>query len=289
MADEETPATPEEQSEEVAQEETVADVQEDAPKLEVEQDVIKEIPAEDEVEESEGMDLSDWNPKTEIGKKVKSGEINSMDQILNTGQRIFEEKIVEALLPGLEQELLFIGQSKGKFGGGAKRIFRQTQKKTPEGNKPSFACFAVVGNNNGYVGGGFGKSKDTVPAREKAIRMAKLNVFKVRRGCGSWQCHCGKPHSIPFAVKAKCGSVEIELLPAPRGKGLIIEEECAKILRLAGIQDVWSKTQGQTKVKTNLIDACVAALKQLMLFKISEESAQQVGSTEGLKRVEQEE
>ena len=109
----------------------------------------------------------------------------------------------------LKNDLLLIGQSKGKFGGGARRIFKQTQKKTPEGNKPSFACAAVVGNEDGYVGVGSGKSKDTVPAREKAIRRAKLNLFKIRRGCGSWECNCKTHHSIPFETEGKCGSVSI--------------------------------------------------------------------------------
>jgi small subunit ribosomal protein S5 len=160
-----------------------------------------------------------------------------------------------------------IGQSKGKFGGGSRRIFRQTQKKTPEGNKPSFACMAVVGNSDGYVGVGYGKSKDTVPAREKAIRNAKLSLFKIRRGAGSWEDATSEPHSIPWEVEGKCGSVRIILIPAPKGKGLIVEQECAKILRLAGIENVYSKTFGQTRAKANLITACIDALRKLGSFK----------------------
>ena len=68
--------------------------------------------------------------------------------------------------------------------------------------------------------------------------------------------------SIPFAVTGKCGSTEITLLPAPKGKGLVIEKECAKILELAGIKDIWSRTRGQTKTKLNLIHALIDALKK---------------------------
>ena len=57
-----------------------------------------------------------------------------------------------------------------------------------------------MGNKNGVIGVGYGKSKETVPAREKAFRNAKLNIFKIRRGCGSWECMCGEPHSIPFMI-----------------------------------------------------------------------------------------
>lgn len=252
--------------------------------LEVEKDVITDIP-EDEVAVAElkgpAKEYEAWKPKTEIGVKVKAGQITDIDDILSHGKRILEPEITEILLPNLESELLLIGQSKGKFGGGAKRIFKQTQKKTPEGNKPSFACFAVVGNLDGYVGAGGGKSKDTVPAREKAIRKAKLNVFKIRRGCGSWECGCKRPHTIPFKVEGKCGSSKIVLFPAPRGKGLCVESECAKILKLAGIKDVWSKTYGKTKTKRNLIKACLQALKQLTCVKITPRASQEVGLVEG--------
>jgi small subunit ribosomal protein S5 len=252
-------------------------------KLEVEKDVIADIPKEEEAPAAERVvdEHADWKAKTSIGKKVKSGEIKDIDDILNQGAKILEPEITEILLPNTESELLFIGQSKGKFGGGAKRIFKQTQKKTPEGNKPSFACFAVIGNLDGYVGAGCGKSKDTVPSREKAIRKAKLNVFKIRRGCGSWECACQKPHTIPFKVEGKCGSSKIILFPAPRGKGLCVEPECAKILKLAGIKDVWSKTYGQTKTKRNLIKACLKALKQLTEVKLTLNSAKAVGLVEG--------
>ena len=175
-----------------------------------------------------------------------------------------------------------IGQSKGKFGGGKRRAWRQTQRKTKEGNVPTFSALAVVGDENGHVGIGTGKSKETLPARDKATRNAKLNIFKIRRGCGSWECGCKTPHSIPFEVSGKCGSVKIKLMPAPKGKGLCIEPECAKILKLAGIKDVWSKTFGQTRVKTNLVKACIAALKELMKVKVNQNKYAALGIAEGV-------
>ncbi len=245
----------EEKVEEVVQEETVIV---DAPP-----EVVPEIVEKEETKVEQKEDISAWNPKTTIGKKVKNKEITDISELLDKGIAILESQIVDALLPDLQQELLMIGQSKGKFGGGSKRIFRQTQKKTTEGNKPSFGCFAVVGSEKGFVGGALGKSKDTVPAREKSIRKAKLNLFKIKKGCGSWQCGCKEPHSIPFAVEGKCGSVEIKLMPAPKGKGLCIEPECGKILKLAGIKDVWSKSKGQTRNKLNMVIACLSALRKL--------------------------
>jgi small subunit ribosomal protein S5 len=209
-----------------------------------------------------------WVPKTRIGKQVAAGEITDIHELLDRGEPILEKQIVETLVPDLESDLLLVGQAKGKFGGGKRRAFRQTQKKTKEGNKPRFATLAVVGNKKGLVGLGYGKSKETVPAREKATRNAKLNIFKIRRGSGSWESRTSKPHSIPFAVEGKCGSVIVKLIPAPIGTGLKADHEIAKILMMAGIQDVWTKTFGQTRSKINLIKATENALRKLMTTKL---------------------
>lgn len=227
--------------------------------------------------------LEAWKPRTELGRRVKAGQVTSIDEILNSGQRIMEQEIVDALMSDLSSDLLMIGQSKGKFGGGQRRAFKQTQKKTAEGNKPSFATMVVIGNRNGYIGIGYGKSRETVLSREKATRNAKLNIIKIRRGCGSWQCGCRTPHTIPFSVSGKCGSVTIDLRPAPKGSGLRVAEECRKILALAGVNDVWSKTFGQTRTTINLASACFAALKSLGEKKLQAENTESLGIVEGMK------
>ena len=227
-----------------------------------------------------GFNKDGWIPKTEIGRKVKSGEIKSIEEILNTGVKILEPQIVDMLVPDLQSALLSIGQSKGKFGGGKKSIWRQTQKKTKEGNKPNFGCLAVVGNKNGYVGIGFGKSKETMPAREKALRSAKLNLISIRRGCGSWACGCGTPHSIPFKTVGKCSSAQIVLLPAPIGTGLCIEAECKKILDLAGIKDVYANATN-SKNRLNLVTACFSAFKELSKTKVSSKDIEKLGVLRG--------
>ena len=231
-------------------------------------------------ERKPSFDKESWKPRTELGRKVKNEIITDIDTIFDNGLTIMEPEIIEALLPNLETDLLLVGQAKGKFGGGKRRVFKQTQKKTQEGNKPKFATIAVVGNGNGFVGIGYGKAKETVPAREKAISNAKLRIIKIRRGCGSWQCGCKEPHTIPFKVEGKCGSVKIILIPAPKGTGLCIEKECGKILKMAGVKDVWSKTYGNTKM--NLLYACFDAVKKLVSTKIRLEDIDNLGIKEGL-------
>jgi small subunit ribosomal protein S5 len=234
-------------------------------------DVIEDVPKLREL----------WKPTTELGIMVKDGRITDIEQIFSKGLKIMEADIVNVLLPGLEEDLLLIGQAKGKFGGGQRRIFRQTQKKTREGNRIQFMTCAVVGNKNGYVGVATGKSKETVPARDKAKRKARLNLMRIRRGSGSWESDSKEPTSIPFAVTGKCGSIRLTLMPAPIGTGLCIEKECAKILSLAGIKDIWSKTEGQTKTKLNLIEALLDALRNLTEAKVRPEDVANLGLVDG--------
>lgn len=203
--------------------------------------------------------LDDWKPKTEIGRKVKEGKIKNIDEVLD--KKILEDQVIDTLVK-TDMDLLLIGQSKGKFGGGKRRAWKQTQRKTMEGNVGSFSCMIIVGDKNGHVGVGVGKAKETLPAREKALRKAKLNLIKVTRGCASFDCLCEEPHTVPFIVEGKCGSSRVILYPAPQGTGLVIGDEGKKILKLAGIKDVYSKTFGQTRTTINLAQACIDALKK---------------------------
>ena len=215
---------------------------------------------EDRAIEQKIKKLEDWKPKTKLGKLVKEGKIKEIDEVLK--HRILEPEIVDSLL-SLKSEILNIGQAKGKFGGGKRRAWRQTQRKTAEGNVPTFSCALVVGSDS-YIGIGYGKARETLPANAKALRKAKLNLIKIKRACGSFDCTCGEPHTVPFVVEGKCGSCKVKLIPAPQGTGLVIGDELKKILRISGIKDVYSYTDGQKRTTINLAKACIDALKKTM-------------------------
>src|SRR3989338_5199974 len=216
--------------------------------------------AASEVEEHKRA-LGAWTPKTVLGKDVKEGRIKSINQILTSHKKILEVGIVDSLV-NLETDLMLIGQAKGKFGGGKRRAWRQTQRKTMEGNIVTFSCMAVVGDRKGHVGIGYGKSKETLPSRAKALRNAKLSIVKVTRGFETQEEKGSTPHTVPFVVEGKCGSIRIKLIPAPRGTGLVIGDEGKKVLRLAGIEDVYAVTKGQTRTTFNLAKAIIDALKK---------------------------
>jgi|TARA_B100001964_G_C14253182_1_gene610995 small subunit ribosomal protein S5 len=205
--------------------------------------------------------IAAWIPRTKLGKEVKDGKIKEIDEILENNKKILETEIVDSLI-NAQSDLIAIGQSKGKFGGGKRRAWRQTQRKTKEGNVPTFSTLAVIGDYNGHVGVGSGKSKETLPARDKAIKKAKLNIFKIKRTCAGFDCACSELHTVPFKVMGKSGSVKVTLIPASQGTGLVVANELKKVLKLAGIKDVYSKTIGRKRTTFNLIKACIDALKK---------------------------
>ncbi|RLE82729.1 MAG: 30S ribosomal protein S5 [Thermoprotei archaeon] len=196
--------------------------------------------------------MEEWIPRTEVGRMVKEGAITSIEQIFEQNLPVMEVEIIDVLLPDLKHEVLNINL---------------VQRQTDAGEVSQFQALVVVGNEDGYVGVGIGKAKQVRQAIEKAITDAKLNIVPVRRGCGSWECSCNEPHSVPFKVFGKSGSVEIWLLPAPKGVGLVAGDIAKAVLRLAGIRDVWTRTRGSTQTPVNFAKATYNALKSTYKFK----------------------
>jgi len=177
---------------------------------------------------------------------VQSGQVLSLDDVFTQGLRVMEPEIVDVLLPDLKQEVLGIGF---------------VQKQTDAGEKSRFRAVVAVGNNNGYLGVGDGKAKQVRIAIDKATLQAKLKIIPVRRGCGSWECGCGRSHSLPFKVTGKCGSVRVEIIPGPRGLGLVGGEIAKSILTLAGVRDCWTRTYGSTSTLASTALAVYEALR----------------------------
>ena len=200
-----------------------------------------------------------WQPVTRLGRKVVEGEIDSMEDALNSGLPLKETEIVDQLLPGLEDEVLDINM---------------VQRMTDSGRRVKFRCVVAVGNRDGYVGYAEGRDDQVGAAIQKAIGIAKLNIIHVSRGCGSWECGCGRPHTVSLRTTGKAGSVEVELLPAPRGLGLAGGETVRNILELAGIEDAWTRTSGQTRTTVNFAKATFNALKNTSRARVPDHTAE---------------
>jgi small subunit ribosomal protein S5 len=191
--------------------------------------------------------LQEWKPRTKLGKLIHEGRVSSIEEVFMEGLKIREPEIVDVLLPDLQEEVLNINL---------------VQKQTDAGEKSRFKSIVAVGNRDGYVGLGSGKAKQVRTAIEKGAVDARLNITLVRRGCGSWECTCGKPHSLPFVVQGRCGGVEISLIPGPRGLGIVASETAKIILELAGVKDCWTRSYGSTRTVPSFAYAVFDALQK---------------------------
>ena len=192
--------------------------------------------------------LVEWVPKTRTGKFVLSKDITTVEQIYERNLPILEPEIIDMLIPDIQEEVLNV---------------KAVQRTTDSGRKRSFLVTAAVGNKAGYVGVGTGRGLNVRPAIQKAVEHAKLNIIAIRQGCGSWECGCGLGHSVPYKAEGKCGSVRMTLIPAPKGTGIVAGKTAKKVLELAGIKDVWTKTKGDTRTTFNFAMATLDALKNI--------------------------
>jgi len=186
----------------------------------------------------------EWIPRTKLGELVKEGLID-LPRIFQNNLVIKEKEIIDILIPGIKEDVITINM---------------IQKMTASGQRSRFKAVVIVGSA-GFLGVGAGKSREVGPAIRKAIDKAKLSIVPVIRGCGSKECGCGGTHSVPFKVNGKCGSVRIHLIPAPAGVGLACADKVKQVLKLCGVQDIWSKTFGDTRTSENLVKATFEALK----------------------------
>ena len=188
-----------------------------------------------------------WVPRTSLGVMVSTGKITSMKEIYENGYRIQEAGIIKKLLPGIKTEVIDVGI---------------VQKQTTNGEYTRFKALVAAGDEGGWLGIGQGKSKQMRIAIEKATNAAYLAVSPVKLGCGSWECRCDKPHSVPFKVRGKGGSVVVEIVPAPRGLGLVAGGKIRNLLKLAGLKDAWTTAKGSTATMGSTSKAILECLRQ---------------------------
>lgn len=189
----------------------------------------------------------EWVPRTTIGKLVATDKITSMKEIYENGYRIQEAGIIKKLLPEIKTEVIDVGI---------------VQKQTTNGEYTRFKALVAAGDENGWLGIGQGKSKQMRIAIEKATNQAYLNVSPVKLGCGSWECRCDQLHSVPFKVRGRGGSVTVEIIPGPRGLGLVAGGNIRNLLKLAGLKDAWTKSKGSTNTMTSTSRAVLNCLRQ---------------------------
>lgn len=197
---------------------------------------------------SAGETAEIWTPKTRLGLLVSEGKVTSMQEIIENGWTIKEAGIVRMLLPDLRSFVADVGI---------------VQKQTDAGEVTRFGAVVAVGNGNGFFGVGKGKARHMRTSIDKATVDAFLKVIPVRLGCGSWECRCGRGHSVPFRIVGQGGSVRVDLIPGPRGLGLVAGETVKSLLSLAGVKDVWTRTYGSTSTSASVANAIYDAMSKM--------------------------
>ena len=129
---------------------------------------------------------------------------------------------------------------------------KRCSKVVKGGKRMSFSALVTVGDRQGTVGYGKGKSREVPFAVEKAIKAAHKHLVKVPI----------KDTSIPHQVTAKYGATRVIIRPACRGTGIIAGASVRAVLEMAGIKDVLAKIMGSTN-PMNVVKATIKALLQL--------------------------
>lgn len=126
-----------------------------------------------------------------------------------------------------------------------------------------FSALVVVGDGNGLVGFGIGKSGEVPDAIRKGIEDAKKNVIKVSlRGT-----------TIPHEITGKFGAGEVLLMPAPKGTGVIAGGPVRAVVETVGIKDIRTKAI-RSNNPCNVVRATINGLSQLR-------SAEEVAAVRG--------
>jgi len=184
---------------------------------------------------------------TKLGRLVKAGKIRDIHDIYLHALPIKEADIIDRFIPkeNLKEEVMRV---------------QAVQKQTAAGQRTRFRATVMLGDHKGHIGLGVKVAKEVAGAIRGAMLGAKLSMIPIR--LGYWGNFIGNPHTVAMKTTGKCGSVQVRLIPAPRGSGLVAAPVSKKLLSLAGVEDIFTSSTGKTKTVLNFIKATFNALSK---------------------------
>lgn len=155
-----------------------------------------------------------------------------------------------AAVPELEERVVYINR---------------VAKVVKGGRRFALTALVVVGDGNGRVGIGMGKSQEVPIAIKKGVEDAKKNMFTVP---------LTEAKTLPHEVLGEYGAARVLLKPAAPGTGVLAGGAARAVMELAGVSDVITKSLGSDNIM-NVVKATAEGLKQM-------ESAEQVAERRGM-------
>lgn len=116
----------------------------------------------------------------------------------------------------------------------------------------TFTALTVVGDGNGRVGFGRGKSREVPAAIQKAMEAARRNMIQVELNGGTLQ----------YPVRSAHGASKVYMQPASEGTGIIAGGAMRAVLEVAGVHNVLAKCYGAT-TPVNVVQATFKGLKSM--------------------------
>ena len=113
-----------------------------------------------------------------------------------------------------------------------------------------FAALTVVGDGDGRIGMGKGKSKEVPAAVQKAMEEARRNLVKVSLKNGT----------IHHRVEGHHGAANVLMMPAPKGTAIIAGGPMRAVFEVMGITDIVAKSHGSSN-PYNMVRATLDALR----------------------------